>query len=157
MLVICHPCWWHQSLVNHGDWKRAGPFWACFRTPGTRKSASPWTAMLTLIAYSDGLLEATSPAGKEFGESRLLPVVRGSMRQSAQEVLSPACRSPPGAGSSPTFGPPPSARNSGASRRYVWTVWLRARLLASGAAACAPNKLASAKSARVFPHSSQRL
>jgi serine phosphatase RsbU (regulator of sigma subunit) len=44
--------------------------------------------MLTLIAYSDGLLEATSPAGKEFGESRLLPVVRGSMRQSAQEVLS---------------------------------------------------------------------
>ena len=41
----------------------------------------------TLIAYSDGLLEATSPAGEEFGESRLLPVVRGSMRQSAQEVL----------------------------------------------------------------------
>ena len=41
----------------------------------------------TLIAYSDGLLEATNPAGEEFGESRLLPAVRVSMRQSAQEVL----------------------------------------------------------------------
>jgi hypothetical protein len=41
----------------------------------------------TLIAYSDGLLEATSPAGEEFGESHLLPVVRASIGQSARNVL----------------------------------------------------------------------
>lgn len=41
----------------------------------------------TLIAYSDGLLEATSPAGEEFGESSLLPVLRASMGQSARDVL----------------------------------------------------------------------
>ena len=41
----------------------------------------------TLITYSDGLVEATSPAGEEFGESRLLPVLRASIGQSAREVL----------------------------------------------------------------------
>lgn len=41
----------------------------------------------TLITYSDGLLEATSPAGEEFGESHLLPVVRASIGQSARDVL----------------------------------------------------------------------
>jgi serine phosphatase RsbU (regulator of sigma subunit) len=40
-----------------------------------------------LIAYSDGLLEATDPAGEEFGESSLLPVLRGTNGQSAQTVL----------------------------------------------------------------------
>ena len=41
----------------------------------------------TPIAYSDGLLEATSPAGEEFGESRLLPVVEASIGRSAREVV----------------------------------------------------------------------
>jgi sigma-B regulation protein RsbU (phosphoserine phosphatase) len=41
----------------------------------------------TLIAYSDGLLEATNPGGDEFGESSLLPVVRASIGQSARDVL----------------------------------------------------------------------
>ena len=40
-----------------------------------------------LIAYSDGLLEATNPAEEEFGESRLLPVVRSSAGQPTQDVL----------------------------------------------------------------------
>jgi hypothetical protein len=40
-----------------------------------------------LIACSDGLLEATSPAGEEFGESHLIPLVRTSPGQSAQDVL----------------------------------------------------------------------
>jgi sigma-B regulation protein RsbU (phosphoserine phosphatase) len=41
----------------------------------------------TLIAYSDGLLEATSRAGEEFGESRLLPVVQASIGKSARAIL----------------------------------------------------------------------
>jgi hypothetical protein len=41
-----------------------------------------------LIACSDRLLEATSPAGEEFGESHLIPIVRTSPGQSAQDVLS---------------------------------------------------------------------
>ncbi len=40
-----------------------------------------------LIAYSDGLGEAASPAGEEFGESRLLSAVRASSRQPARDVL----------------------------------------------------------------------
>jgi hypothetical protein len=40
-----------------------------------------------LIAYSDGLLEATNPADEEFGESRVLPLVRASAGRSPQEVL----------------------------------------------------------------------
>jgi hypothetical protein len=40
-----------------------------------------------LIACSDGLLEATSPAGEEFGESRLIPLVQTSTGRSAQDVL----------------------------------------------------------------------
>jgi hypothetical protein len=41
----------------------------------------------TLIIYSDGLAEATSPIGEDFGESRLLSVVRASSRQTACTVL----------------------------------------------------------------------
>ena len=41
----------------------------------------------TLIIYSDGLGEATSPVGEDFGESRLLSVVRASSRQTACTVL----------------------------------------------------------------------
>lgn len=41
----------------------------------------------TLVAYSDGLLEATSRAGEEFGESSLLPALRASIGQSARDVL----------------------------------------------------------------------
>ena len=40
-----------------------------------------------LITYSDGLAEATSLAGEEFGESRLLPVVNSSIQQPAREIL----------------------------------------------------------------------
>lgn len=40
-----------------------------------------------LVVCSDGLLEATSPAGEEFGESHLLPVVRSSVGQSARDIL----------------------------------------------------------------------
>jgi len=41
----------------------------------------------TLIAYSDGLMEATSPEGEEFGESRVLPVIRASIGKPAHDVL----------------------------------------------------------------------
>jgi serine phosphatase RsbU (regulator of sigma subunit) len=41
----------------------------------------------TLIAYSDGLLEAANPAGEEFGESRLLPLVRASPGSPAHNIL----------------------------------------------------------------------
>jgi phosphoserine phosphatase RsbU/P len=41
-----------------------------------------------LVVCSDGLLEATSPAGEEFGESHLIPLVRTSVGHSAQDVLS---------------------------------------------------------------------
>jgi serine phosphatase RsbU (regulator of sigma subunit) len=41
----------------------------------------------TLIAYSDGLLEATSSDGEEFGESHLLPVVHSSIGKPAHDVL----------------------------------------------------------------------
>jgi sigma-B regulation protein RsbU (phosphoserine phosphatase) len=40
-----------------------------------------------LVVCSDGLLEATSPAGEEFGESHLLPVVLASVGQSARDIL----------------------------------------------------------------------
>jgi hypothetical protein len=40
-----------------------------------------------LIAYSDGLLEATDRAGEEFGESRVVPILRTSIGQSARDVL----------------------------------------------------------------------
>lgn len=41
----------------------------------------------TLITYSDGLLEATSPAGEEFSEAHLLPIVRASIGESARDLL----------------------------------------------------------------------
>jgi serine phosphatase RsbU (regulator of sigma subunit) len=39
-----------------------------------------------LIAYSDGLIEATSPTGEEFGEARVLSAVRGSTGSAEQVV-----------------------------------------------------------------------
>jgi len=41
----------------------------------------------TLIAYSDGLIEAMGPEGEEFGESRVLSGIRASIGKSANEVL----------------------------------------------------------------------
>jgi len=41
----------------------------------------------TLIAYSDGLIEALGPDGEEFGESRVLSGVRASIGESPTEVL----------------------------------------------------------------------
>ena len=41
----------------------------------------------TLIAYSDGLMEATNPAGEEFGEARILSVVRPTIGKPAADVL----------------------------------------------------------------------
>ena len=41
----------------------------------------------TLVAYSDGLIEATGPQGEEFGESRVLSGIRASPRQPAADVL----------------------------------------------------------------------
>jgi sigma-B regulation protein RsbU (phosphoserine phosphatase) len=40
-----------------------------------------------LIAYSDGLMEATNPAGEEFGESRILPLIRPTTGKPANDVL----------------------------------------------------------------------
>ena len=41
----------------------------------------------TLIAYSDGLMEAVNPAGDEFGDSRLLPLLRDSSGKPPNDVL----------------------------------------------------------------------
>lgn len=41
----------------------------------------------TLIAYSDGLMEATSPSGEEFGESRLLPLIGDTIGKPTNDVL----------------------------------------------------------------------
>jgi sigma-B regulation protein RsbU (phosphoserine phosphatase) len=41
----------------------------------------------TLIAYSDGLLEATNPAEEEFGEARLVQVARAAAGESSGDVL----------------------------------------------------------------------
>ena len=41
----------------------------------------------TLIAYSDGLMEATSPAGEEFGESRVLSLTGDTIGKPANDVL----------------------------------------------------------------------
>jgi serine phosphatase RsbU (regulator of sigma subunit) len=40
-----------------------------------------------LIAYSDGLIEATNPAGEEFGESRIVPLIRPTIGRPANDVL----------------------------------------------------------------------
>jgi hypothetical protein len=48
-----------------------------------------------LIAYSDGLMEATSPTGEEFGESRVLSALRrptGSAQQVVQDIMSAAVK-----------------------------------------------------------------
>jgi sigma-B regulation protein RsbU (phosphoserine phosphatase) len=39
------------------------------------------------VAYSDGLIEAMSPEGQEFGESRVLSGIRASIGKSPTEVL----------------------------------------------------------------------
>lgn len=41
----------------------------------------------TLIAYSDGLIEAMGPEGEEFGESRVLSGIRASIGKSPNEIL----------------------------------------------------------------------
>ena len=40
-----------------------------------------------LVAYSDGLIEALSPEGEEFGESRVIPAIRASIGSSANDIL----------------------------------------------------------------------
>ena len=41
----------------------------------------------TLIVCSDGLLEATSPEGEDFGDSQLAPLVRASIGMAPRVVL----------------------------------------------------------------------
>ena len=39
-----------------------------------------------MVLYSDGLIEATDPAGKEFGESRLAELLFRSLRESPEKI-----------------------------------------------------------------------
>ena len=41
----------------------------------------------TLIAYSDGLMEASSPAGEEFGDAKLLPLIVDTSGKAPKDVL----------------------------------------------------------------------
>ena len=41
----------------------------------------------TLVAFSDGLVEATGPEGEEFGESRILSGIRASSGQPPAQIL----------------------------------------------------------------------
>jgi len=41
----------------------------------------------TLLAYSDGLIEATNAAGEEFGEARLVPLARAATGYPAAQIL----------------------------------------------------------------------
>jgi sigma-B regulation protein RsbU (phosphoserine phosphatase) len=41
----------------------------------------------TLVLYSDGVTDAMSPGGEQFGDERLLEALRAAHRESAQESL----------------------------------------------------------------------
>ena len=63
-----------------------GPFRAGWETRGARLNADT-----VLVAYTDGLIEARSPEGEEFGSARLLEVVTRMRGRSPEDVVA-ACR-----------------------------------------------------------------
>lgn len=64
-----------------------GPVLGLLPAASYQEKRIPLDGEQTLIAYSDGLMEATNPSGEEFGESRILPLIGDTIGKPASDVL----------------------------------------------------------------------
>ena len=99
-----------RQRTGSGASSAAGRSSGCSKARATRRRRCTLSPGDWLIVFSDGVSEALSATGEEYGESRIVTVVQSNLKRRAAEaarsVCSPTCASSPRARRRATTSPP---------------------------------------------------